>query len=243
MNMRGGGTTFDRVIANEHGIYVRMRVDWGYILYALAIMKANDILRLKYLAVLDNTINLDKPFTVGSHVHIVIENVTKNMGTSENDADMRETTKITIGSGFDSTSRGTWTSTIIPKNVTVELNCEVVKVNGDDITAKCDSETTWDESVFNRIPLWASGSASFGLNGATNRMLFGIDAFLKEGSVPSGWNESIRYNVTGHESNLTIGNQVTIIGLPESFVSHWVSMGAQAYMGKYYAMLVPPDSP
>ena len=204
--------------------------------YSLAIMIDNDILQTKYVA----SIYIGTTTSIGDSLHIVIENVTKNMDTTLDDAKMKkEYTTVTIGSGSDSSSYGTWTSTIESNNVTVELECEVVEVNGDIVTAKCDSDNYWPDSVFNRIPMWMEyGNVYFGFGSGINSMLFGTNEFKYSGTVPSEWKQ---YNVTGHESNLTFGNQCTIMGLPESFVSYWVDMGAHAYLGNLYAMLVPHD--
>ena len=240
----GGGTTFDRVIANEHGIYVRMRVRGGNV-YGLAIMNANDVLQTKYIATSTNGIAFDER-SIGDTVRIIIKNVTKHMGIRWYDYVLMNSdpTTIIINNDSESDIRGTWTSTICPNNVTVELNCVVVEVNKDTsvVTAKCDSETTWSESVFNRIPIWISGSSAyFGYDSTTNYVLFGTSSFPSEGSaLLSGWEQ---YNVTGYVSNLTIGDQVTIKNLQTSFVSHCVNIiHAKAYMGGGFAMLVPPES-
>ena len=227
------------MIANEHGIYVRMYVVEDFV-KGLAIMKANDILQTKYVS---GYIYIDPSSTsIGNTIHVIIENVKQNMGSSYDDAQMSKTTKIIIGSNSNSRTYGTWTSTIEPPNSRVELYCVVVENDGAIVTAKCDSETTWDESVFNRIPININGGtyAYFGRDRSTNQALFGASSFSFIGPVPSGWNE---YKVSGHESNLTIGNQFTIMGLPESFVSHWVdTIHAKTYMGNGYVMLVPPES-
>ena len=236
--MRGGGA-LDRVVVNEpRVVYVRMNrdgMDKRYI-NALAIMTDNNILQTKYIASIAVTIGSP---SIGDSVHIVIDNVTKNMGTELNDAKMSKATTITIDPGSNSKSYGTWTSTIVPKNVTVELDCVVVKVNWDVVTAKRDQKITWPESVFNRIPTWAIVSeAYFGYSSDTNHAMFNTRSFKKEGSIPSGWKQ---YNVDGSGTSLIIGERVTIKELPESFVSHWVNMGAKAYMGDMYSMLVPPE--
>ena len=215
-----------------------MLVDGGKV-RALIIMVDNDIFQTKYVAgnLLDITLSST---SIGDSVHIVIEDVTKNMGTTWRDAIMTtDPTKISINDGSDPDGYGTWTSTIEPDNVTVELNCEIVDNSTDVIVAKCISETTWSKSVFNRIPIFVeSVEAYIGYGDVTNYMLFGTDGFKHDGSVPSGWNE---YKVDGSGSNLTIGEQLTIKGLPESFVNHWVDMGAKAWMGDDFAMLVPPE--
>ena len=230
---------FDRVIANEHRIYVRIYMYGGNV-QALAIITDNDVLQMKYV-VSYMSIALSST-SIGDPLHIVIKNVKTNMGTSLNDADMTEDeTTITINDGSDSGVRGTWTSTIVPKNVTVELNCEVVDNSTDVIVAKCDSEIIWGESVFNRLPILIHRliGAQFGRDGPTNCVMFGTATFSFDGSVPGGWNE---YNVTGSGSNLTIGEQFTIKNIPTEFVSHWVdTIHAKAYMGQGYAILVPPD--
>ena len=243
--MLGGGPTFDRVIANEHAVYVRIYVIENHV-WAFAIMTNNDVLQTKYIVTMTNRdIPTLSSTSIGDSVYIVIENVTKHMGTTYNDADMSDLTTITINNSSNSNSYGTWTSTIEPDNVTVELNCVVVDNSNYVVIAKCDSDITWPKSVFNRVPIWAdNGRALFGYSGNINYAMFGTRSFSFNGSIPSSWNESILYDVTGHESNLTIGDgddKVTIMGLPESFVSYWVNMGAQAYMGNGRAMLVPPD--
>ena len=227
-------------MVNEHGIYVRMYMIGGKV-YTLAIMTDNDILRLKYIGNPINGIALSS-ISIGNSVRIIIEDVFKNMGTTWNDAKIRkEYTTITIGSGSDSLSYGTWTSTIKPNNVTVELDCIVINNSKSVVTVKCGSKTIWSESVFNRTPIWISGGALFGRDGTSNIVLFDTDKFPVKGSVPEKWEENTRYNVTVHGSNITIGNQLTIMGLPESFVSHWVNVCPQAYMGNNRVILVPPD--
>ena len=232
-----GRGTLDRVVVNELSyVYVRMYVDRGSV-SSLAIMTDNDILRLKYIA--KDMTNITLNSTIGNSLHIVIENVKKNM---DDDAMMSETTTITINDGFDSSSRGTWTSTIEPNNETVELYCEVVDNSTDIITAKCDSETTWNESVFNRIPIWIfAGNALFGFNTFTNLVLFGAGSFSYDGSISSEW---IQYDMSrSGTTGLIIGNQVTIKDLPTDFVNHWVdTIHAKAWMGDSYAIFVPPDS-
>ena len=241
VNMRGGGGTLDRVVINNWPeVYVRMYMGEGNV-YELAIMIDNDVTQTKYVANMPYTIALSST-SVGKSVHIVIDNVTKNMGQKLSDAQMNVATTITINDGFDSSSYGTWTSTIEPDNVTVELDCEVVDNSTDVIVSKCGPDL-WPNSVFNRIPILVSSDASFGYGSDTNYVMFGKQSFPVEGSVHSSWNESILYDVGGHESSLTINNQLTIMGLPESFVSHWVNtIHAKAYMGTGYVMLVPPSS-
>ena len=236
----GRGTTFDRVIANEHTVWVRMYVEGGNV-KALAIMKDNNVLQTKYVA---GYLSISLSSTsIGDLVHIVINNVATNMGIERDDAMMIENLSptITINSGSYSDARSTWTSTIKPDNPRVELDCEVVDNINSVITAYCGLDQ-WSDSVFNRIPIYmprVSAGAAFGRDGNTNHVLFGMNNFSFDGSVPSGWSQ---YDVDGSGSNLTIGNQFTIIGLPESFVSYWVNMGAKAWMGdKKCAMLVPPE--
>ena len=153
--MRGGGT-LDRVVVNKqmNEGWVRMYMDGGNV-KAIVIMNDNDTLRLKYIAYVYNGIALSST-SIGNSLHIVIENVTKHMGTAWNDGMMyreEESTTITINDGSDSRVYGTWTSTIVPENVTVELDCFVVENDGTIVTANCYLEITWDESVFNRIPI------------------------------------------------------------------------------------------
>ena len=240
----GGGPTFDRVVANEHGIYVRMYVRTSGKAWSLVIMTDNDILQMKYIAHIWGGINVAS-LSIGNLVHIIINNVKQNMGTSIKDVAMNNgLTTITIGSGSNSNSRGTWTSTIEPDNVTVELDCAVVNNNNSIITAKCNSDTTWGDSVFNRIPIYINeGGAKFGFDGNTNQALFGIDKLPIDGLITQKWDGSTLYNVDGSGSNLTIGEQFTIKDLPSDFVSHWVdTIHAKAYMGDARVMLVPPGS-
>ena len=232
------------MIANERGIYVRMRVSGGN-MQALAIMKANDILQTKYVTHwFSNIVYFGSP-SIGDSVYIVIDDVTQNMETSWNDATLGEQgyTAVYINNDNYNYAYGTWTSTIEPNNSKVELNCVVVDNSTDVIVAACYSETTWDESVFNRIPIRAESgnNIKFGAWNDINHALFGTDSFQIIGSVPSEWKQ---YSISGHGSNLTIGdNQLTIMGLPESFVSHWANMGAKVCMGNYYGMFVPPNDP
>ena len=230
------------MVANEHAVWVRMYVNGG-IVYSLAIMVDNDILQTKYIAFMlwsDITISST---SIDDSVYIVINNVTKNMGTTYNDAMMvKELIGITINDEYYSDSQGTWTSTIEPDNVTVKLNCKIVDNSTSVIISKCDSKTTWGESVFNRIPIRLGGIACFGFDSTINHVMFGTDILPIEGSAHSSWNESIRYDVTSDGSSLVLGNQVTIKDLPESFVSHWTDMGAEALMDTGHAILIPPDA-
>ena len=148
MNMRGGGGTLDRVVVNEHETYVnehetyvRRHVIGGKV-RGLAIMTDNDILQTKYMAHIYNGIAIDAT-SIGDLVHIVINDVWTNMGTSSSDAGMNKETTITINDDSDSRTYGTWTSTIEPDNVTVELDCVVTDNSTDVIISKCGSETTW----------------------------------------------------------------------------------------------------
>ena len=237
------GGTLDRVVMNKHGVWVRICVDevsiTGKVDNGLVIMTDNDILQTKYIAMVNFPIN--SSLSISDPIHIVIDNVWTNTGTEISDAKMRETTTIHINDDSDSKSCGTWTSTIKPDNVTVELNCVVVENDGTIITAKCDSETTWPESVFNRILIRRSNYMFFGVHLCNQIAMFGHgSAFKTEGSIPSEWSQT---NVTGSGSNLTIGNQLTIMGLPESFVNHWVNMNVRAWFGNNnFAIFVPPDS-
>lgn len=235
------GEYIDKVVMNEHGIYVRMYIE-GMSAQTLAIIIDNDILQTKYVVHMAYSIGLSST-SIGESLHIVIENVTKNMGTSWIDASLSQyETTIHINDGSDSHSYGTWTSTIEPDNVTVELDCEIVNNSNSIIVSKCTSYTYWPKSVFNRIPMCNQIGVNFGYDQDTNRALFGTKYFSIEGAIPSGWN---KYNVTGNGSNLTFGDQYTIKDLPESFVSYWVNMGAEVWMGGddfKQSMLVPPDT-
>ena len=238
----GGGDSFDRVVMNEpRVVYMRMYIP-GYV-EAIVIMTDNDVLQTKFIGYNPNW-QIPASFT-NNPFHMVIEDVWKNMETSSSDVEMNYNTKIHINNDeYDLWC--TWTSTVKPNNVTVELDCEVVKTDGDIITAKCISETAWNKYVFNRLPIYiGTSNAYFGKNSKTNQVLFGKESFSKEGSVKQPWDGSTRYKVSGHESNLTINDQLTIKNLPTDFVSHWVNMRAEAYMGNIwgsvYAMLVPPN--
>ena len=232
------------MVNNWQDTYVKMD-KIGINIYALSIMNDNDILQTKYVAYMYNGITLSSS-SIGDSLHIVIDNVTKNMGTTLDDAKMiakeSTTTTITINDDSDSGSLGTWTSTIVPENVKVELNCKVVKDSKSFIIAKC-GRNQWINSVFNRIPIRVSSNdAEFGSYSYINRAMFGTSSFSKEGLIPSLWNESIQYIVDGRGSDLIIGSQLTIKNLPESFVRYWVIIvHAKAYMGNGYAMLVPPE--
>ena len=220
-------------------VWVKMYMSGKYV-HGLAIMIDNDVIQTKYIT---STYIAFSSTSIGNFVHIVIENVTKNMEISSY-IDTLESTTIHINDPSVSEAKGTWTSTIVPENVTVELDCEVVDNSTSVIVAKCDSESTWPESVFNMLPIHVPGinGAYFGSSDVTNMVMFGKRYFQTSGSIPSSWNESIQYNVTGKGSSLTIGGQFTIESLPELFVSHWVNMGAKAYMGDDVAIFVPPDS-
>ena len=216
----------------------------GKNVWSIAIMNDNNILQTKYV-ISDLNIPMSSS-SIGDSVHIVIENVTKHMGTTLDDAWMNEDpTNITINNESGSNTRCTWTSTICPDNVTVELNCKVVEtsglvgITGSIVTANCGPDQ-WPNSVFNRIPILVSGSAQFVNSIYITRVMFGTSSFSFDGSVPAEWT---KFNVSGHGSSLIIGNnKVTIKNLPESFVSHWVdTIHAKAYMGKTRVMLVPPE--
>ena len=216
-----------------------MRMCLGGSADALVIMTNNDVLQTKFIGY--NPHGRFPSPTIGDSFHIVIDNVWTNMGNSTSDVMMNYNTGLHINDDTF-TLWCTWTSIIKPDNVTVELNCEVVETNGSIVTAKCYSETTWDNSVFNRIPIYISSrSAIIGKDNYISQALFNTYVFSKEGSITQKWDGSTRYNVTGSESNLTINDQVTIKDLPTDFVNHWVNMGAEALMGGSYVMLVPPN--
>ena len=245
----GGGGTLDGVVMNNWpDVYVRMYVSEGKV-EGLAIMADNDVLQTKYITYMQNGIAMSS-ISIDDTVHIIIENVTKHMGTEWNDKRMyeeKETTTITINDGSDSDSYGTWTSTIVPENVTVKLDCKIVNNSNSIITAKCISETTWGGSVFNRIPIYLQPGGIVGSYKRINRVLFGKDSFSTEGSITQSWDGSTQFNITGSGTNLIFDDQLTITGLPESFVNYWVNMRAEALLekdswGDIYAMLVPPDS-
>lgn len=230
-------------------IYVRMYVIRGNIVQALAIINNNDILQTKYVVTLNPYITLPT-ISIGDSLHIVINDVIKHMGITYYDAWATDETTMYINNVFTSVAYGTWTSTIKPPNSRVELVCKVVKTNGNIVTTKCVCNGIWNESVFNRIPIQLTSDALFGFDDLTHQLLFGTNEFRREGSAPSGWNQ---YNVTRSGSSLIIGGQVTINGLPESFVSYWVdTIHVKAYMGMNdvmgpingdgYAILVPPDA-
>ena len=239
MNIRGGGT-LDRVVVNNWPeVYVRMYVT-GEKVKAFAIMVDNDELQTKFIGY--NSISSIPASFISNPFHIIIDNVWINTGTSTSDVDMKQSTRLHINDDeYD--LWGTWTSTVKPDNTKVELDCEVVENSNSIVTAKCILETAWDESVFNRIPISTPSVASVGSYSVINQALFGTKSFKIEGSTPLTYYESTRYNVTGNGSNLTIGGQLTIMGLPESFVNHWVDMDAEAYMGNTRVLLMPPKSP
>ena len=228
-----GGGTLDRVVVNKpSSVWMRIYTFNGN-MYSFAIMNDNDVFQTKYLASMYTYIG---SLSIGYSLHIVVENVTKNMGTS-----LYEDTVIRIGNGSNINAIGTWTSTIVPENVTMELDCKVVEMNGNIVTAKCDSKTMWSESVFNRIYMGvypADNNIHMCANTPIQR-LFGYEGFGYSGSIPSG--EWSQYNVTGSGSSIIVGNQLTIMNVPKSFVSHWANMGAQALMGNNRIILVPPD--
>ena len=232
----------DRVVVNEpmKEVWVRMYVD-GRSVAGLAIMADDDVLQTKYVA---SNIYITIASSIGSSLRIVIENVTQNMGTSKSDAYMSQTTTITINDDSDSTAKGTWTSTIVPENVTVDLDCKVVGNSNSIVTAKCYSKTIWNESVFNRIPIYvssiANGYASFGYDSNANQALFGTSYFETDGQfLVDGWKQ---HGVSGSGTSLILGNQFTIMYLPKPFVNHWINMGAEVYTGSNCGILVPPDS-
>ena len=227
------------MVNNWPSVYVRMYMEGGDV-QSLAIMINNDVTQTKYVVYILNGIALSST-SIGDSLHIIIDNVTQNMGTTYKDVSMQEeSTTITINDGSDLNAYGTWTSTIKPDNVTIELDCEVVE-NSSVITAKCGS-IQWIDSMFNRIPISKTmkHTAQFGYMYTIHRAMFGTNDFQIKGSVPNVWSQ---YNVDRSGSSLIIGNQVTIMNLPESFVSYWVdTIHAKAYMGKERIMLVPPDS-
>ena len=226
--------------------WVRMYMNGGKV-GALAIMTDNDILQTKYVTYITNSIALSSS-SISDSLHIVIENVTKNMGATYNDAILsyNERTNVYINDISDSEARGTWTSSIEPENATIELDCKVVDNSTNTIIAKCDSETTWPESVFNRLPIWVDDTAVFGHMIHITYVLFDKSELSFDGSIPSGWN---RYDVTTNKdgTSLILGNQFTIKNLPTDFVSHWANMNANAMIGMYKdssykcAILVPPE--
>ena len=231
---------------NWPDVYVRMHMNYGMYIRGLAIMVNNDVLQTKFIG--SNTYDDITASFTSNPFHIVIEDVWMNTGISYSDVQINSNTKILINDNEYTLLRCTWTSTVKPDNVTVELDCEKVyevssSITGYVVAAKCKSKTTWPKSVFNRIPMVVNRkTTNFGCSDSpTNQVLFDTWEFNHEGSVPSSWNESTRYSVTGSGSSLTINDQFTITGLPESFVSHWVDMGAKALMGGDRAMLVPPE--
>ena len=212
---------------------------------ALAIMTNNDVTQTKFIGYNPNwqipASFISKPF------HMVIENVWINTGTSTSDVVMKQSTKLHINNDeYDLWC--TWTSTVKPDNTTVELDCEVVKTDGNIVTAKCGLDQ-WPNSVFNRIPIWPLSGAMFGGYNTINQALFSTKTFEIEGSITQSWDGSTRYNMTTNDgTSLTINDQFTIKNLPTDFVSHWVNMGAKALIGQTRdtgnrAMLVPPKSP
>ena len=245
---------FDRVVVDEHAdVYARMHVI-NHKANAISIMINNDVAQTKYFAWV-NWVDLGKDPSVDDDVHIVIENVTQNMGIISKDEELySETSPITIN-GRSNYSGGTWTSTILPENVTVELNCKVVDVDGDiecrsirpsehgwgcknrRVTMKCESDETWSDSVMNRMPLFVDYEARY----LTNHVLFDTGQLITDGFYPEEWDGITRFSVTGEGSTLIIGDQFAIYDLPESFVNHWLNMGAVALMGNSNIMLLPRE--
>ena len=240
VNMRGGGI-LDRVVVNNWPeVYVKIYVEGGYV-KGIVIMNDNDITQTKFISY--NAYEQMPASSISNSFHMVIENVWTNMETSLKDVQMQYNTWLYINN-VKYTSYCTWTSTVKPDNTRIELNCKVVEKTGSIITAKCYSETPWDKYVFNRLPIYIGISPVYvGSNRYINRILFGKESFSKEGSVKQPWDGYTRYKVTGNGTSLTINKQLTITGLPESFVSHWVNISTEALMGDYYAILVPPKSP
>ena len=114
------------------GVLVRLRMNESSV-QSLAIVIDNDdqVFQTKYLTVLDNTVHLDQPFTVGSPVHIIIENVTKRSGS------------IVKINGKSITSWSTWSSMFVPDDEMVELLGKVVEVNGNIVIATCSRFTSF----------------------------------------------------------------------------------------------------
>ena len=228
--------SFDRVVMHEHAsVYARIHMH-NHEANAISIMINNDVAQTKYFAWI-NWIDLGKELSVGDDVHIIIDNVTKNMGIISNDVELySETSTITIN-GHSNYSGGTWTSTIIPENVTVELTGKVVNVDKDIglVTVKCESDESWSDSVMDRMPLFVDYEAKY----LTNHVLFDTDQLITDGFYPEEWDETTRFSVTGEGSTLLIGDQFAIYDLPESFVTHWLNMDAEALMGKSDIMLLP----
>ena len=215
----------------------------GVYMQSLAIMTDNNVLQTKFIGY-NSRDDIHYPSFTSNPFHIVIDNVLTNMETSLSDVNMNYNTNLYINNR-KYTLWCTWTSTIKPDNVTVELDCEVVETSYPIITAKCGPDL-WSDSVFNRIPILApmfGGDVQFGSAQSINRVLFGTDSFQYEGSTTQSWDGSTRYNVTGSGTNLTINDQVTIKKLPTEFVNHWVDIGAEALMGGSFIMLVPHKSP
>ena len=243
--MRGGGT-LDRVVMNEPRVaWVRMYKSMGGYVYALAIMTDNNMLQTKFIGYNQYSV-ITASFT-NNPFHMVIEDVWKNTGTSTSDATMDQKAKIYINNDGKYSLCGTWTSTVKPDNTRVELDCEVVKTDGNIVTAKCISETRWSNSVFNRIPIYVGNVGAYiGVDNLVNNVLFGTNSFSTEGSITQSWDGSTQYNVTTNDdgSSLIIGNQFTIKDLPTDFVSHWVdTIHAEALMGNNRIILIPPKSP
>ena len=159
VNMRGGGGTLDRVVVNKpSSIWMRIYTFNGN-MYSFAIMADNNVLQTKYMAGMYTYIG---SLSIGNSLHITIENVSKHMGTTRNDAEMMiENTTIYINDNCDSSLYGTWTSTIVPENVTVELDCKVVDNSTNTIVTECGPDR-WSDSVFNRIPIDIWNKARFG---------------------------------------------------------------------------------
>ena len=260
--MRGGGDLFDRVIANMHReeTYVRMNMNGG-----LAIMNDNDVTQTKYIAAL--SITIDSP-SIGDSLHIVIDNVTQNMGTSLDDIKMtKESTTISINNESISDARGTWTSTILPDESRVELYCDVIGISGSIVTAKCLTDTNWPNSVFNRLPLriehigivnHPSYTEIFIIDNANIVSLLDIaTSYMIYDFHSDHWSNNNRLSISAYDyygkDTFAFGDKLFYIqdSLPTNFVNHWVNtvhaellmMYDKAHYMYYYGLFVPPESP
>ena len=239
------------MVNEPRNVWVRMCVDARGSL-GFVVMTDNDITQTKLIGHNVHA-NIPSSFTSNSF-HIVIENVCTNMGTSTNDMEMKQSTKLHINND-EYTLSCTWTSTVEPDNVTMELDCEVmetsetVETSSSIIIAKCGPDI-WSDSVFNRVPMYiGSGAAYVSRDTIVNEILFNTLSFSTEGSITQSWDGSTQYKVTANDAtSLAINDQFTIKDLPKSFVSHCVNIGAKALLGKDdagigHAMFTPPNDP
>ena len=240
---------------------------YAKILYALAIMNDNDMTQTKYIAH-DIDTRLDEAPSIGDKIHIVIDNVTQNTGTSLNDAMMSETTTIKFNDKSVSNVKGTWTSTILPNELRVELIGEVINISGDIVTTKCLTNTNWPDSVFNRLPwmieyyydiLYKQETKRIHITNSEDMLsIFDFPVFcdIVHFKPDDDWSNNNRLSIS---ANNDYGYDTLIFGdsdlfrindrLPSTFINHWANtIHAELLMigisdRYYYGLFVPPESP